>query len=67
MTQRKKYCIVSSNYTSLVAAWEGDARENRKYLLNRKVLMEVEAEDEQAAMRIYRAINDGVVTSVAHA
>lgn len=67
MTQKKKFCIVSSNYTSLIAAWEGSEKENKKFLHNREVLMEVEAEDEQAAISKYRAINEGVAPSFAQA
>ncbi len=51
---RQRFTIVSSNYTSVVAAWPGSAAENKQYLLNRRVIAEVTAEDSDAAMRIWR-------------
>lgn len=52
---KQRFCIVSSNYTSLVAAWPGSKDENRKYLLNRRVIAEVTAENSDEAMRVWRA------------
>lgn len=51
---KQRFCIVSSNYTGLVAAWPGSKAENRKYLLNRKVVAELTAEDSDDAMRVWR-------------
>ncbi|SIQ98515.1 hypothetical protein [Aquipseudomonas alcaligenes] len=59
MATRRPFCIVSSNYTAVVAAWEGTAKENRRYLLNRDIIAQLEAEDAEDAMRRWRAINGG--------
>ncbi|CAB5555871.1 hypothetical protein [Stutzerimonas stutzeri] len=65
MSTKKTFCIVPSKYASLISAWEGSEQENRQYLQSRAVLMELEAEDEEAALRKYLAINEGVTPSIA--
>jgi len=65
MNTKKTFCIVPSKYASLISAWEGSEQENRRYLHNRAVLMELEAEDEEAALRKYLAIHEGATPSMA--
>lgn len=60
MAEQKRFCIVASNHTGLIAAWEGGAHENRKFLGNREVLAELDADDDQAALQKWRAINQGL-------
>ncbi|UXH55939.1 hypothetical protein Q1Z72_01435 [Pseudomonas qingdaonensis] len=67
MAEQKRFCIVASNHTGLVAAWEGDARENKQYLGNREVLAEIDALNDQAALQKWRAINQGVPPCAANA
>ncbi|MDX1366883.1 hypothetical protein [Pseudomonas sp.] len=67
MPEQKRFCIVASNYTGLVAAWPGDARENSKYLGNREVLAVVDAQDDQSALQKWRAINEGTSPCAANA
>lgn len=62
---KRTFCIVSSNHTGLVSAWEGDAHENKKFLGNRKVLAEVVAEDDETAMLKWRAIHQGIAPCAA--
>ena len=62
MTKQKRFCIVSSARTGIVAAWEGCMQENQRYLASRVVLAELEAKNETAAMRKWRAINFGELT-----
>lgn len=58
----KPFCIVSSNYTSLIAAWPGIAAENSKFLCSRVVIAEVQAADQESAMSKWRAISLGEVS-----
>jgi hypothetical protein len=50
----KPFTIVFSNYTAMVMAWEGTARENKKYLGNREILDEVLANNAEAAITLWR-------------
>ncbi|MBA1306099.1 hypothetical protein I5J85_20930 [Pseudomonas aeruginosa] len=55
----KNYCVVFSNYTRNLMAWEGTADEIRKYLGNREILGALSAVDEESAMAKWRLINHG--------
>lgn len=59
MAALRTFCIVSSNLTGLVAAWEGTPKENRKFLLNREIIAQLGAEDADDALRRWRAVNGG--------
>lgn len=49
------FSIISSNYTGSVFAWPGAAKEQRKYLGNRKVIAEIEAADADSALAAWCA------------
>ncbi|MFS4426869.1 hypothetical protein [Stutzerimonas stutzeri] len=55
----KNYCVVFSNYTGNLMAWEGTADEIRKYLGNREIVGALSAVDEESAMAKWRLINHG--------
>ncbi|CJL78176.1 Uncharacterised protein [Streptococcus pneumoniae] len=55
----KNYCLVFSNYTGNLMAWEGTADQIRKYLGNREIVGAVSAVDEESAMAKWRLINHG--------
>lgn len=59
MHQQKQFSIVSSEETGVIAAWPGDDQENAPFLGSRKVLAVVEAQDDQAALVKWRAIDQG--------
>lgn len=56
----KDFCIVYSNYTMQLFAWEGSARENKRYLGNRAVVACVKACTHEEAMSTYHACIDTV-------
>lgn len=46
----KNYCVVFSNYTGNLMAWEGTADEIRKYLGNREIVGALSAVDEELSL-----------------
>lgn len=54
----KDFCIVYSNYTMQLFAWEGTAKENKRYLGNRSVVACVKSITPEEAMSTYRASID---------
>lgn len=63
----KSFCLVFSNYTGNLLAWEGTADQIRKYLGNREIVGVVSAIDENSALAKWRMINLGTTSEEARA
>lgn len=63
----KSFCLVFSNYTGNLLAWEGTADQIRKYLGNREIVGVVSAIDENSALAKWRMINLGTANEEARA